>query len=241
MVYSVKIRKAVSTAVFPSIPVPPRRPALVQSYGQSLREQVAHGVNILRQGGVVAYPTDTLYGLGADIFQPAAVEKVFEIKERPQGMPLPVLLSGPEALSLVSDHVPSVAWALARRFWPGPLTLVVPRASRVPAIIAARGWTVAVRVPDHPVPRELSRLLGSPITGTSANWSGGPSPHTAKEVRRQLGDRVGLIIEAGPPPAGRASTVLDITQSPPRILRLGAISWETLAEAWGDALPAPAR
>ena len=213
----------------------------MQSYDQSLTEQIARGVDILRQGGVVAYPTDTLYGLGADITQPAAVEQVFEIKGRPQGMPLPVLLASPEALSLVSDDVPPLAWTLAERFWPGPLTLVVPRAPRVPAIIAARGWTVAARVPDHPVPRELARLLGSPITGTSANVSGGPSPHTAEEVRRQLGDRVGLIIEGGPPPDGRASTVLDITQSPPRILRLGAITWEALAEAWGDVAPAPAR
>ena len=213
----------------------------MQSYEQSLTEQVARGAGILRRGGVVAYPTDTLYGLGADITQPAAVEQVFEIKGRPQGMPLPVLLPGPEALSMVSDDVPPLAWTLARRFWPGPLTLVVPRASRVPAIIAARGWTVAVRVPDHPVPRELARLLGAPITGTSANLSGGPSPHTAEEVRRQLGDRVEHVIEGGPPPDGRASTVLDITQDPPRILRLGAVSWEMLEEVWGGATPAPTR
>ena len=213
----------------------------MQSYQLPLAEQIARGADILREGGVVAYPTDTLYGLGADITQPAAVERVFEIKERPGGMPLPVLLSGPESLSQVCDDVPPLAWTLAHRFWPGPLTLVVPRASSVPAIIAARGWTVAVRVPDHPVPRELSRLLGAPITGTSANLSGGPSPHTAEEVRRQLGDRVDLIIEGGPSPDGRASTVLDITQSPPRILRLGAVSWEMLEEVWGDAVPASTR
>lgn len=213
----------------------------MQSNEQSLAEQIARGADILRRGGVVAYPTDTLYGLGADITQTAAVEQVFEIKARPEGMPLPVLLSDIDALSLVSDDVPPLAWTLARRFWPGPLTLVVPRASRVPAVIAARGWTVAVRVPDHPVPRELSRLFGSPITGTSANLSGGPSPHTAEEVRRQLGDRVDLIIEGGPPPDGRASTVLDITQSPPRILRLGAVSWAMLEEVWDGAAPAPTR
>ena len=211
----------------------------MQSDNKSLTEQIALGADILRRGGVVAYPTDTLYGLGADITQPAAVEQVFDIKGRPHGMPLPVLLPNPEALSMVSDDVPPLAWTLARRFWPGPLTLVVPRASRVPAIIAARGWTVAVRVPDHPVPRELSRLLGAPITGTSANLSGGPSPHTAEEVSRQLGSSVDLIIQGGPPPDGRASTVLDITQTPPRILRLGAVSWEMLEEAWGGAVPAP--
>ena len=212
----------------------------MQSNKQSLAEQIACGADILRRGGVVAYPTDTLYGLGADITQPAAVEQVFEAKGRPHGMPLPVLLSDVDALSMVSDDVPPLAWTLARRLWPGPLTLVVPRASRVPAIIAARGWTVAVRVPDHPVPRELSRLLGAPITGTSANLSGGPSPHTAEEVRRQLGKNVDLVIEGGPPPDGRASTVLDITQTPPRILRLGAISWKDLSEVWDGAAPAPA-
>ena len=238
MVYSVKVRRAFTAAVFRPHRVR-RRPGLVQSYEQPLAEQIARGVSILRRGGVVAYPTDTLYGLGADITQPGAVEQVFEIKDRPQGMPLPVLLPDPDSLSMVSDDIPPLAWTLAHRFWPGPLTLVVPRASCVPAVIAARGWTVAVRVPDHPVPRELSRLLGSPITGTSANWSGGPSPHTAEEVRRQLGDRVDLIIEGGPPPVGRASTVLDITQSPPRILRLGAISWEDLSAVWGATTSAP--
>jgi L-threonylcarbamoyladenylate synthase len=199
----------------------------------ALERQVALAVDLLRKGGVVAYPTDTLYGLGADAFNEAAVERVFVIKGRPHGMPLPLLLADADALVQVASEVPPLARVLAERFWPGALTLVIPRSSKVPELVSGRGWKVGVRVPDHPVPRELARRLGAPITGTSANKSGGPDPRTADDVRRQLGDEVDLVIEGGGLPAGQPSTVLDLTGPSPRIVRAGAITKEALEAACG--------
>lgn len=199
----------------------------------ALERQVAQAVDILRQGGVVAYPTDTLYGLGANAFNEAAVERVFEIKGRPHGMPLPLLLADADALVQVASEAPPLARVLAERFWPGALTLVIPRSPRVPELVSGRGWKVGVRVPDHPVPRELARRLGAPITGTSANKSGGPDPRTAEDVRKQLGETVDLVIEDGGLPAGQPSTVLDLTGPSPRIVRAGAITKEALEAACG--------
>lgn len=194
------------------------------------QEQVRQGVAVLRQGGVVAFPTDTLYGLGVNIYDGKAVERVFEIKGRPYGMPLPVLLASSDDLEQVVSEVPEAARRLMEHFWPGPLTLVLPKAEAVPELITARGWKVGVRVPDHPVPRALARGLGAPVTGTSANRSGGAPTRTAVQVRQQLGDLVDLVIEAGPPPAGRESTVLDLTGPVPRMLRAGAISQEAIEQ-----------
>ncbi|MSQ13932.1 MAG: threonylcarbamoyl-AMP synthase [Dehalococcoidia bacterium] len=194
---------------------------------------MALAVDLLREGGVVAYPTDTLYGLGADAFNEAAVERVFVIKGRPHGMPLPLLLADADALAQVASEVPPLARVLAERFWPGALTLVIPRSAKVPELVSGRGWKVGVRVPDHPVPRELARRLGAPITGTSANKSGGPDPRTAADVRSQLGEMVDLVIEGGGLPAGQPSTVLDLTGPSPRIVRAGAISKEALEAACG--------
>ena len=189
---------------------------------------VAEAVEVLRQGGVVVYPTDTVYGLGADAFNEAAVERVFEIKGRPAGLPIPLLLGSLDQLLLAVEEVPPLARKLAGQFWPGALTLALPKAPGVPALVSARGWTVGVRVPGHPVPRELARLLGRPITGTSANQSGGPSPRTAEEARTQVGGLVDLVIDGGPAPLGRESTVLDLTGPVPRILREGAVPKEAL-------------
>ncbi|MBI4233661.1 MAG: threonylcarbamoyl-AMP synthase [Chloroflexi bacterium] len=201
-----------------------------------LEAQIQEGVAILRRGGLVAFPTDTLYGLGADGLNEAAVERVFEAKGRPYGMPLPLLLADPADLGRVASPVPDLALTLARRFWPGPLTLVLPKAPAVPTVVAGRGWTVGVRLPNHPVPRELARRLGNPITGTSANLSGQPPAATAAEVRRQLGDVIDLIVEGGPAGGGQESTVVDLTGPRPRIVREGAISREALAEACGPAV-----
>lgn len=201
-----------------------------------LLAQIEMAVDVLRRGGLVAFPTDTLFGLGADAFNETAVERVFHAKGRAHGMPLPLLLADLEDLSQVAQDAPPLAFSLAERFWPGPLTLVVSAAPRVPALVTARGWKVAVRVPDHPVPRELARRLGAPITGTSANRSGGPDPRTAEEVRRQLGASVDLILRGGPEPKGQASTVIDITASPPRLLREGAVALAVLQEVCGTII-----
>ena len=191
---------------------------------------------ILRSGGLVAYPTDTLYGLGADALNEPAVERVFEAKGRPQGMPLPILIGEQEQLSSVVETVPDAAWKFAEAFWPGGLTLVLPVGPNVPALVTARGWKVAVRLPDHPIPRELALQLGKPITGTSANRSGEAEATSVDEVRNQLGDAVDMILEGGPAPTGRSSTVVDITGEHPRVLRQGTVSIEDLQHVYGGPI-----
>ena len=180
-------------------------------------------VQCLRDGGVVAVPTDTLYGLAADAFNAAAIERVFAIKERPEGMALPVLLADAGQLASVVSRVPEGVAALAEAYWPGPLTLIMERSTALPPRLTAGGSTVAVRVPAHPVPRELARRLGRPVTGTSANISGAPDPRTVDELRRQVGARVDCLIEEGPAPAGTASTIVDLSGHEPRLVREGAI------------------
>jgi L-threonylcarbamoyladenylate synthase len=164
------------------------------------------------------------------------VERLFAVKGRPHGMPLPLLLGDAQELLRVTDTLTPILAALAEQFWPGPLTLVVPAGALVPALVTARGWTVAVRVPDHPVARDLARRLGGPITGTSANRSGGPDPHTADAVRRQIGRHIDLVIQGGPAPQGRASTVLDITGPAPRLLREGAVPEAAILEACSNLM-----
>ena len=189
-------------------------------------------VEVLRRGGLVVYPTDTVYGLGADATNEKAVEKLFEAKKRRLDQSIPLLIASPSDLAQVTDEVPDVAQRLITAFWPGGLTIVLPKAPNFHSA-AVVGGTVGVRVPDHPVPRELVRQLGAPITGTSANVSGGPEPLTADDARSQLGDAVDLVIDGGCCPGGTPSTVVDCTVAPPRIVREGAISREELVRAAG--------
>ena len=194
----------------------------------SIRQQVEDGISILGQGGLVAFPTDTVYGLGASVRMVEAIERIYQVKRRPRDMALPLLLSDIDQISEVADNVSRIAWLLARTFLPGALTLVLPRAKSVPDIIAGGGSTVAVRVPAHPVPLALAEGLGAPVVGTSANISGKPSPLTAEEVKIQFGGGIELIIDAGRCPGGKESSVVDVTGEVPVILREGAISREEL-------------
>ena len=189
---------------------------------------------MLLDGGVVAVPTDTLYGLAADAFNPNAIERVFGIKERPEGLALPVLLSGPEQLRLVAGDVPDQLEAVAETFWPGAMTLIVNRNNSLPRRLTAGQPTVAVRVPDHPVPRELARRLGRPITGTSANISGAADPQSLTELRAQVGDRVDFLVTAGPAPAGTASTIVDLSGDVPRLIREGAVPFQQINSLLGS-------
>ncbi len=182
----------------------------------------------------MAIPTDTLYGLAADAFNAEAIERVFAIKERPEGLALPVLLADVEQLSSVARELPNAARVLAETYWPGPLTLVLRRASGLPLRLTAGADTVAARVPAHPVPRELARRLGRAVTGTSANISGAPDPRTLKELRAQVGERVDCLVTAGPAPAGTASTIVDLTGvdltgDAPVLIREGAIPFAEIA------------
>ncbi|MBI4334783.1 MAG: threonylcarbamoyl-AMP synthase [Chloroflexi bacterium] len=203
--------------------VPPLDAALV--------EQLQEGVSILKQGGVIAFPTDTVYGLGAAINCPDGVQRVFAIKQRPADQALPVLLAGPEQIDEVATGITDTARRLARRFWPGALTLVLKKNPGVAAAVAGGGDTIGVRVPCHPVAVALVRGTGVPITGTSANLSGLSAGKTAAEVRDQIGSYVDYIIDAGPPPAGTESTIVDVTAEEPVILREGAISRSEIEKA----------
>ena len=198
----------------------------------SIQQQVEEGIAILKQGGLVAFPTDTVYGLGAWSNLQEAVERIYRVKERPRNMSLPLLLAGTSQISEVAHSVPPVAWLLARNFLPGALTLVLRKAKSVPEIITAGGATVAVRVPAHPVPVAIVRGLGAPIVGTSANLSGQPSPLTADEVYAQFGDKVDFIIDGGRCSGGKESTIVDVTGEAPVILREGAISGEELRRVY---------
>jgi L-threonylcarbamoyladenylate synthase len=185
--------------------------------------------DLLRHGQVIAFPTDTVYGVGAHAFQPGAVARLYAIKGRPAHLPIPLLLPDAEAMRDVCMDIPSTAWDLARCFWPGGLSLVLRRASAVPDPVTAGGPTVAVRLPDHALVRELCRRLGAPLAATSANRHGQPPPVTASGVEAALAGRIPLILDGGPCPGGVASTVLDLTVSPPRLLRPGPVTVEQLA------------
>jgi len=193
--------------------------------------QVDRAIEILKAGGIVAFPTDTVYGLGGDVFKIEVVERIYRVKRRPRHLPMPVLLADSTQVAAAVGSVPGIAQFLMRRFWPGGLTLVLSKNPSLPDIITAGSNKVAVRVPDHIVPLTLIRGLGAPIIGTSANISDKPSPVTAEEVEQQLGGQVDLIIDMGRCPGGRESTVVDVTGGTPVILRQGVIPEEEIKRA----------
>ena len=195
-----------------------------------IQQQVERGISILKEGGIVAFPTDTVYGLGAWANLPQAVERVYEVKERPRNMALPLLLARTSQISEVAYPVPQVVWLLAHNFLPGALTIVLHKSNSIPDIITAGGITVAVRIPAHPIPVALAEGVEAPIVGTSANLSGKPSTLSADEVYTQFGDRIDLVIDGGRCPGGRESTIVDVTGETPIVLREGAISREELKQ-----------
>ena len=201
----------------------------------SVNREIARAVHILKTGGVVAFPTDTVYGLGADASSKQAIEKIFRLKQRPSHLPLPLLIAEAAQMTDFAQMVPDVAWLLANLFWPGGLTLVLPKASSVLELVSGGGNTVALRVPNHPIPRAIIRGLGAPIIGTSANLSGGTNPLTAQEVHKQLGAKVDLIIDGGKCSGGIESTIIDLSRDIPAVLREGAISSEELQRAYKRA------
>ena len=179
---------------------------------------------LLRDSGVVAYPTDTVYGLGAVVYDQEAVSALFTMKGRDRSQGVPVLIAAESQLAEVAADLSDAALALAARFWPGALTLVVRRHADLPPLVAGGGDTVAVRLPDHPCPQALVSAVGAPITGTSANRHGGPEPVSAAEVVRQLGNRLSLVLDGGPSPRAVPSSIVDVTTLTPRLVRAGAIA-----------------
>jgi L-threonylcarbamoyladenylate synthase len=196
-------------------------------------KSIARAVQLLQEGGIVAFPTDTVYGIGAHGVLPAAVERLYVVKRRPLNKAIPLLIAGVEALSQVAVDVPDVAYELAARHWPGALTLVLRRAAQVPDAVTSGGETVAVRAPDHRVTQALIAALGAPLAATSANLSGEPAPDTPEGVLAQLDGRIDLLLDGGTCPGGVASTVLDLTVTPAVILRAGGVPVEQLAETTG--------
>jgi len=193
-------------------------------------EIIRRAQRLLQSGQVVAFPTDTVYGVGAHAFQPEAVAALYAVKNRPTTKAIPILVAQNEDMARVARRVPAVAWELAERFWPGGLTLVLPRAEKVPSIVTAGGDTVAIRCPNHPIPLALANAIGAPLAATSANLSGQPSPTTARQVVEQLAGRVPLIIDGGLCPGGVPSMVVDLSLSPPRLLRTGAVPADELCD-----------
>jgi L-threonylcarbamoyladenylate synthase len=190
---------------------------------------VGQALSVLQQGGLVAFPTDTVYGLAAPAFSNAGIERLFQAKDRDTSRAIAVLIGSADQLELLAASVSQVALRLAQRFWPGPLTLVVPRHPSLPGNLSPLP-TIGVRMPDHEVALALLRLSG-PLATTSANLSGGPNPLTAQDVLAQLDGRVDLILDGGPTPGGTPSTVVDCTTPNLRLLREGPLSLEDLQEA----------
>lgn len=190
----------------------------------------------LQAGQLVAFPTETVYGLGANALDSAAVEKIFTAKGRPAHDPLIVHLSELSMLDQVVSRVSEEALRLARRFWPGPLTLIMPRHANVPGEVTAGLESVAVRMPSHPVALALIRKAGIPVAAPSANRFGHTSPTSAAHVLSDLDGRIEMLLDGGSTPIGVESTVLDVTQSPARILRPGGVSYEALRESLGTVL-----
>ena len=189
---------------------------------------------IIRRGGLVALPTETVYGLGANGLEEAAVAKIFEAKGRPQDNPLILHIAAPEDMEAICQDIPPAAYALAKACWPGPLTMVLPVKDIVPRRTTAGLDTVAVRCPDCDITREIIRLSGVPIAAPSANLSGKPSTTTAEHVRHDHDGKIDAIVDGGPCRVGVESTIVDLTGDRPRLLRPGGVTPEQLVEILGD-------
>lgn len=196
-------------------------------------EAIRQAAEIIRQGGVVAFPTETVYGLGADAFNPLAVARIFEVKRRPYFDPLIVHVANPADVEKLVKKIPANAKKLIERFWPGPLTVVLLKRKDVPDIVTAGLSTVAIRMPKHPMALSLINLAACPIAAPSANPFGYLSPTTAGHVRDQLNDQVDLIIDGGPCEVGVESTILSFLEKRPRLLRPGGVTLEEIESIIG--------
>ncbi|MDP2878667.1 MAG: L-threonylcarbamoyladenylate synthase [Sulfuricella sp.] len=208
---------------------------------QELQKNIRAAANILLQGGVVVFPTETVYGLGADAANPQALRRVFEIKGRPLDHPLIVHIGHVSLLDYWAGGIPDGAWRLASRFWPGPLTLILPRRAHVSRLVTGGQDTVGLRVPDHPAALALLRKMGANkgLAAPSANRFGRVSPTTAAHVRAELGDSVDMILEGGSCRVGVESTIVGFTGKVPVLLRPGGIAVSALEEVLGENISPP--
>ncbi|PKM80033.1 MAG: threonylcarbamoyl-AMP synthase [Firmicutes bacterium HGW-Firmicutes-13] len=201
-------------------------------------EEASEGINlagkVIQKGGLVAFPTETVYGLGANAFSAAAVRKIFLVKGRPEDNPLIVHIAEVETLKQLAAHIPSQAWELAERFWPGPLTMVFKKKPLIPPETTAGLDTMAVRIPRHAAALALIKSAGLPLAAPSANLSGRPSPTTAEHVLEDLAGRVEVLLDGGPCVVGLESTVLDMSGEKPILLRPGGVTLEELQDVLGE-------
>jgi L-threonylcarbamoyladenylate synthase len=195
------------------------------------RDAIEEAATWILRGGVVAIPTDTLYGLAADPFSADAVARVFEVKGRGADRALPLIAADTAQAATHLGRLPPIAERLAARYWPGPLTLLVSAPRGVAAAVHGGTGLVGVRVPRDEVARAICRMVGRPITATSANVSGTPATDDPAEVERALGDRLDLLVDTGRTPGGAPSTIVDVTSTPPALVRGGAIPWDEI-QAW---------
>ncbi len=230
-----RIRAAVLIQEYPGVNVT-RTAGLLQERVQHIRvdaqdpaaEDIDFAAEIMKSGGLVAFPTETVYGLGAIAWEASAVDKIFRVKGRPPNDPLIVHIAAIDQLSAVAREIPDLACELGRHFWPGPLTLVLKKSARIPANLTAGLDTVAVRLPDHPVASALLKAVRAPIAAPSANRFSRPSPTTAQHVLDDLGDMVDLLLDAGPTTIGLESTIISLVGDSPQVLRPGGLSLEAL-------------
>lgn len=194
---------------------------------------VDYGARLIRQGKVIAFPTDTFYALGADPLNLAAVNEVFRVKGRDAARPLPLLVESVDQAAEFSGDLPQLFFKLVGKYWPGPLTLVVPAARRIPLKVTGNTGNIGLRAPDAALAMSLVRAAGCPLTGTSANLTEHAPCSTAAEVEAQVGRGIPLILDGGACAGGMASTVVDLTRESPRILRQGQISTKELEELFG--------
>lgn len=189
-------------------------------------------VGVIRAGGLVAFPTETVYGLGADGTNPAAIRRVYEAKGRDESKPILVLVSHRKDLACLVRCIPAGVHAVMDACWPGPLTLVFPALDSVPRELRGGGETIGVRHSGATIAGALCSALGGPVTAPSANRSGEPEPLTAEDVAAQLGDRVDLVLDGGRSPSDRPSTVVDVSNGTPRLIRAGCTPFDRVEEAW---------
>ena len=198
------------------------------------KNAVAEAAAILRRGGLLGIPTETVYGLGADALNEDAVRRIYEAKGRPQDNPLIIHVPSADWLERYCQNVPPAAYRLAERFWPGPLTMILPRRDIVPLRTTGGLETVGVRCPDHPVTLAIIEAAGVPVAAPSGNTSGRPSPTTAQHMMEDMMGRIDGIVDGGPCAVGVESTIIDLTVQPPRLLRPGGLPLEALEQVLGE-------
>ena len=199
-------------------------------------KDAAAAAEILRQGGLCAVPTETVYGLAGNGLSPETVEEIYAVKDRPARKPLSLMVPDASWLERCGVEMPEAAYVLAEKFWPGPLTIVVKAAKHIPGVVLSGGDTVGLRCPDHPLTLALLRELDFPLAAPSANPSGAPSPKTEEEVSAYFDGKIGAILRGGKCGIGKESTIIDLSETPYRILRQGALPEEDIFKALRDTM-----